>query len=693
MAFRTPSSLGLFVLGTGGAFAAGVASIETLRVRGDAERERRALVLASELGLDDTGGLARATADVVAAESTVTTTSSWLAWAFPAWRREQQEYGRGSAMVKRADVLREMRRRSNTRTVSADASSSPASSSDGGIDVLVIGGGATGAGCALDAATRGLSTALIEREDFSSGTSSRSTKLLHGGVRYLEKAVQNFDLGQLKLVFEALHERAVVMAMAPHLTSALPILMPCYRWWELPYFWAGMKAYDLLSGTRMLSPSFVRGPRSTVESFPTLKERLDSGERLCGSITYYDGQMDDSRLNVTLATTAASAGAMVANYVDVVDVIKDKATGKVCGVIAKDRLSGATLTIRAKVVINAAGPFCDGLRKMADKDATTTVTPAAGAHISLPPYYVPDDVGLIVPKTKDGRVLFILPWMGVSLAGTTDSPSALTMQPEASAEDVAFILDTVKSALDAPIDTDDVLSAWSGLRPLASDPSKSNTESISRDHVCFVEDTGVVSITGGKWTTFRKMAEDAVDMAVQSAGLRTSRTSCTGDLKLAGAMHWNRTLHAELAKALMSAVKTAKTLLPKSKAALSPGDFAHARAIDVPSTAARLASAFGDRAWAVLEIATRDGLLTPLVQGHPVLEAEVVYAARHEYCMTASDFLARRSRLAFTHIDAAREALPRVIELLRQEHGWGPLRAWREKRAAMRFLDTFACAH
>lgn len=240
---------------------------------------------------------------------------------------------------------------------------------------------------------------ITEREDFSSGASSRSTKLLHGGVRYLEKAVLNLDFSQLKLVFEALRERSVVMGMAPHLTSALPIMMPCYKMWEVPYFWAGMKFYDLLSGTRMLSPSYFSDTDGTTKVFPTLKKELQSGEKLCGSVTYYDGQMDDSRLNVSLATTAESAGAMVANYVEVVDFLHDKDTGKVSGVRVKDRISGKKFNINARVVINAGGPFCDIVRRLSNDEASLSVTPAAGSHVALPPYYVPDHIGLIIPKT------------------------------------------------------------------------------------------------------------------------------------------------------------------------------------------------------------------------------------------------------------------------------------------------------
>ena len=273
-------------------------------------------------------------------------------------------------------------------------------------------------------------------------------------------------------------------------------------------------------------------------------------------------------------------------------------------------------------------------------------------------------------------MLFILPWMGVSLAGTTDTKSGVTAEPRATGEEVSFILATVNGALSCPIDERDVQSAWAGLRPLASDPTKANTESISRDHVCVVEGTGMVSIMGGKWTTFRRMAEDAVDAAVHAGGLQPTRESCTKHVKLHGSCGWSRTLHITLAREL-------DRRLPAARAG---GPAADAELIDVPATAARLAAAYGGRAADVLDVGERTDTLRPLVRGHPVLEAEVVYAARHEYCMTAADFLARRSRLAFTHVDAAKRAVPRVIELLRREHGWSKWRAWRERRAAVRYL-------
>mmetsp|Transcript_21800 Transcript_21800/g.55502 ORF Transcript_21800/g.55502 Transcript_21800/m.55502 type:complete len:359 (-) Transcript_21800:304-1380(-) len=290
-------------------------------------------------------------------------------------------------------------------------------------DMLIIGGGATGTGCAVDAATRGLRTVLVEREDFGSGTSSKSTKLAHGGVRYLEKAVMNFDVAQLKLVWEALHERAHILTNAAHLSCAMPILTPCYKWWEVPYYWAGMKTYDAIAGLGNLAVSKYCGPTECLTRLPTLAQEL-GGRPLKGAILYYDGAFDDSRLNVTLAASAAAAGASVLNYVECKGLIKN-AEGQVVGATCVDRLSGATFDVHARVVVNATGPFLDGVRRSADNNAALSVTASAGAHITLPAYYGDRATGLIIPKTKDGRVVFMLPFQVRWLWGLWRFPVAV----------------------------------------------------------------------------------------------------------------------------------------------------------------------------------------------------------------------------------------------------------------------------
>ncbi|CAN6461400.1 unnamed protein product [Victoria cruziana] len=318
------------------------------------------------------------------------------------------------------------------------------------LDVLVIGGGATGCGVALDAASRGLRVGLVEREDFSSGTSSRSTKLIHGGVRYLEKAVFNLDYGQLRLVFHALEERKQVIENAPHLCNSLPCMTPCFSWFDAVYYWLGLKLYDLVAGPRMLHLSRYYSANESVELFPTLARKGPSGN-LKGTVVYYDGQMNDSRLNVGLACTAALTGAAVLNHAEAVSFLKDEVSERITGARIRDSLTGKEFDVYAKVIVNAAGPFCDSVRTMADKDAEPIICPSSGVHIILPDYYSPEGMGLIVPKTKDGRVVFMLPWLGRTLAGTTDSSTTITMLPEPHEDEIQFILDAICDYLNVKV--------------------------------------------------------------------------------------------------------------------------------------------------------------------------------------------------------------------------------------------------
>lgn len=541
-------------------------------------------------------------------------------------------------------------------------------------DILVVGGGATGCGVALDAATRGLRIGLVEREDFSSGTSSRSTKLIHGGVRYLEKAFFNIDYGQLKLVFHALAERKNVIENAPHLCHALPCMTPCFDWFETVYYWMGLKMYDLVAGRQMLHLSRYYSAEESVELFPTLA-RQGHGRSLKGTVVYYDGQMNDSRLNVGLACTAALVGAAVLNHAEVISFIKDEASGRVVGARIRDNLSGKEFDTYAKVIVNAAGPFCDSVRKMADKNAPLMISPSSGVHIILPDYYSPEGMGLIVPKTKDGRVAFMLPWLGRTIAGTTDSSTTITSLPEPHEDEIQFILDSICDYLNVKVRRTDVLSAWSGIRPLAMDPSVKNTESISRDHVVCEDYPGLITITGGKWTTYRSMAEDAVNAAIESGKLNPSNGCVTSNLRIIGGEGWNPSSFTVLAQQYIRMKKT-------HSGKIVPG-------VMDSATAKHLAHAYGILAERVAKIAQNENLGKRLAHGYPFLEAEVAYCARHEYCESAVDFIARRSRLAFLDTDAAGRALPQVIQILSAEHKWDKERQKQELLNAKDFLETF----
>lgn len=495
-------------------------------------------------------------------------------------------------------------------------------------DVVVVGGGATGAGVALDAASRGLRVALLERCDLAAGTSSRSTKLVHGGVRYLEQAVRHADRSQFHLVREALRERAVLLRNARHLARPLPLITPAYSPLDLPYYFTGLKLYDMLAGRAKLHPSRRLGREEALRRFPTLKR-----DGLRGAVEYYDGQFDDARTNVALALTAQEHGAVVLTYAEVTAF--DRSHGRLAGGEVVDRLTGERHAFAARVVVNAAGPYADEVRRLDDPDSPPLLTVSSGVHVVLPGRYAPPDTGLLIPKTEDGRVLFLLPWHGHTLAGTTDNPAPLEDDPQPRKEDVDYVLRHVREYSELPVERGDVLAAWSGIRPLVEDGEGGDTARKSRDHVVLTSPSGLVTVTGGKWTTYRSMAEDAVDTAVAVGDLSPARGCVTRDLPLVGSARFSPDGHARL----------------RSLYGL-PGD-----------VALHLNRAYGDRAEAVARLA-RDGLGERLAAGHPYIEAEVVYARDRELACTADDVLARRLRLSFLDRAAAEAARPRIEELL-----------------------------
>ncbi|XP_008323277.1 glycerol-3-phosphate dehydrogenase, mitochondrial isoform X2 [Cynoglossus semilaevis] len=529
-------------------------------------------------------------------------------------------------------------------------------------DVLIVGGGATGAGCALDAVTRNLKTALVERSDFSSGTSSRSTKLIHGGVRYLQKAIMQLDYEQYKMVKEALHERANLLEIAPHLSAPLPIMLPVYKWWQLPYYWAGIKMYDLVAGIHCLKSSYVLSKTKALELFPMLKK-----DRLVGAIVYYDGQHNDARMNLAIALTAARYGACLTNYTEVVNLLKttDPQTGKekVCGARCRDTITGEEFDVKAKCVINATGPFTDSLRKMDNQETRNICQPSAGVHIVIPGYYSPDNMGLLDPATSDGRVIFFLPWEKMTVAGTTDSPTSVTAHPIPGEDDINFILREVRNYLspDVEVRRGDVLAAWSGIRPLVTDPNSKDTQSICRNHIVSISDGGLVTIAGGKWTTYRSMAEETLDAAIKAHNLPAESCKSIG-LMLEGAKGWTPTLYIRLVQDYGLEMEVAQ----------------------------HLASTYGGRAFEVAKMAQVTGQRWPivgkrLVSEFPYIESEVLYAIK-EYACTATDVIARRTRLGFLNVQAADEALPRIVQIMGKELGWSQEKKTAELEAAKKFL-------
>lgn len=555
-------------------------------------------------------------------------------------------------------------------------------------DILVVGGGATGTGVALDAVTRGLKVAMVERDDFSSGTSSKSTKLVHGGVRYLEKAVWNLDYNQYCLVKEALKERKYFLQTAPHLSSWLPIMLPLDKWWKAPYYWAGTKFYDFLAGSEGIESSYFMTKSKTIDAFPMLK-RTD----LVGSLVYYDGAHNDSRMNVSLAMTAAVYGANVVNHAEVTSLLKDD-NGKLCGATIKDRVpemngkSTDDVTVKAKCIINCTGPFTDSIRKMDDGKCREIVAPASGVHVILPGYYSPGDMGLLDPATSDGRVIFFLPWQGNTIAGTTDEPTSISQNPLPDEKSIQWILEEISHYLspDIKVRRGDVLAAWSGIRPLVRNPKASNTESLVRNHLVDVSESGLITCAGGKWTTYRQMAEECVDEAIKVFNLPTkpypdaprvsgttaiddgailNGTCQTHNVRLVGAHGFSKTLFINLIQHFGIETEVAK----------------------------HLTESYGDRAWTVAAMCqpteqrfpARGERISPL---YPFVDGEVRYAVHHEYAQTAVDVIARRMRLAFLNAQAALESLPRVIDLMSEELNWDNKRKEREWTDTVAYLRS-----
>lgn len=373
-------------------------------------------------------------------------------------------------------------------------------------DIIIIGGGATGLGAAVDAATRGYKTLLLEKYDFAKGTSSKATKLVHGGVRYLAQ-------GNLKLVKHALHERGLLLKNAAHVCHALPFVIPCYSLWQKIYYGIGLKFYDALSGKLGLGNTKILSTQKVLEHLPDVNTK-----NLKGGILYTDGQFDDARLAINLAQTAAENGAVVLNYFAVTNLVKEN--NLVCGVVCKDELTNKEYTIKAKAIINATGVFVDDIMNMDYNDGENLVTPSQGIHLVVDKKYFGGINALMIPKTSDGRVLFAVPWHNYVVIGTTDTPvNKIEIEPKPIKEEIAFVLQNVNKYLATTITEQDVKSVFVGLRPLVKKKGTNNTSLLNRDHTIIISASKLISITGGKWTTYRKMAEDVINNAAYVGNL------------------------------------------------------------------------------------------------------------------------------------------------------------------------------
>lgn len=480
-------------------------------------------------------------------------------------------------------------------------------------DVIIIGGGATGLGTALESVSRGYRTLLLEQSDFAKATSSRSTKLVHGGVRYLQQ-------GNVSLVMEALKERGRLLQNAPHIAHNLPFVVPVYEWWDGPFYGVGMKLYDMLAGKLGLGPSKLLSREETLKRLPNVESKgLKSG------VIYHDGQFDDSRLAVNLAQSIADGGGVPLNYVKVTSF---KKRGKhITGVNARDMETGEDLEFDGRVVVNASGIFSDVTRQMDDPAEESLMAPSQGVHLVLDRSFLPGESAIMVPKTADGRVLFAVPWHGRTIVGTTDTAvKDVSLEPRAQADEIQFLLEHAAIYLDRDPSREDVLSMYCGIRPLVRSPGDKSTAALARDHVLMISDSNLVSITGGKWTTYRKMAEDTVDAAALVAGLE-EQPSRTKALRLHG---WAKT----------------------------------------PPETDGLLSLYGSDGPSVRRVMReKPGWDEPLHPNLPYFVGEVAWGARREMARTVEDVLARRTRSLLLNARASIEVAPKVAEILAAELG------------------------
>jgi glycerol-3-phosphate dehydrogenase len=504
-------------------------------------------------------------------------------------------------------------------------------------DVCVIGGGATGSGCALDSQLRGLSTALVEAGDFASATSSASTKMVHGGVRYLEEALRHLDPAEYKVVKRALHERIHMLKNAPFLAGAREFITPCYSRFDLAYYETGLKLYDWISGSASLSPSHFVSREEALRRLPNLNP-----QGLTGAVAYTDGQFDDARYNVTLVQSFAEMGGVALNYARVASCEKG-ADGKLAAVIVQDQFSGQSFVVRARAFVNATGPFADSIRGMANPAAKPRIRLSKGVHILLPLDVLSSDDAMLIPKTDDGRVLFAIPWRGRVLVGTTEQEVAVGEELFLTREEVEYLLRHLNRYLGEPVKAGQVVGGFAGARPLLSAGDSRDTKKLARDHQVELDSlSGLVSILGGKWTTYRAMAQDTIDVVRKSLG--GNPTPCS-------------TLNHPLAGSDGYSSDYWKVLV---------GDFS------VPETTARhLAEKYGTHAAQLLALIERDADLgEPLVKGLAPLRAEIAFAARFEMAMTIEDVLARRIGLQGYGWTEAIAAAPATADILARELGW-----------------------
>lgn len=522
---------------------------------------------------------------------------------------------------------------------------------DASFDVCVIGGGASGASCALDAQLRGLNTVLVDAGDFASGSSTASTKLAHGGVRYLQEAVTDLDVGQYRLVESALRERGLMLHNAPHLTRTIEFFVPCFSHFDQFYYGLGMKMYDWISGKASLLPSRMLTREEVMYRMPAMQSTS-----LTGAVAYADGQFDDARYGITLVQTFDGLGGAALNYARVT-AFERRRDGRIAAAIVTDQMSRQTFRIAASSFVNATGAFSDVIRQLASAKAAPRMVPSKGAHILFPLDGFPESDALLVPRTEDGRVIFAVPWNGRLLVGTTDTGYTPGEEMVVTREEIEYLLRQLNPYLTSPLRADQVVSGFAGVRPLVAAPGVKDTKKLIRDdEVEFDAASGMISILGGKWTTHRLMGQETIDKVQEYLGA-PHVPSKTQEHQLSGAAGYRRDYWETLS-----------------------GDF-HLPA----ATAQHLAHKYGTAAESVLKLTESDpSLALPLVEGEAPIRAQVVYAARNEMALTVEDVLARRIGLQFIGWRPAIRAARLTAALLARELGWN---AAEEVAAVDQYVD------
>ena len=505
-------------------------------------------------------------------------------------------------------------------------------------DMIIIGGGATGAGIALDATLRGYSVLLLEKNDFASGTSSKSSKLIHGGVRYLEKAVKNLDRAQYDLVKEALYERALFIKNAPHLAKKLKLDTPIYDNLELVYVYIGLLLYQLISGKKNIGQNSFINKTLLALLQPSIKK-----DGLEGAVSFFDGKFIDSRMVIALLQTAQSNGAVIKNYSEVTQFMY-KNSNKIEALNYKDLFSGENKTVKSNCIINATGTNVDNIRLLDDKTTKEILQLSSGIHIVIPKKFLPNDEAILIPKTSDGRVVFVLPYFSECLVGTTDNPTFYEENPKASEDEINFLLDEINSYFDVEVNKEHILSTWSGIRPLIKVQSDDISSNIVREHSIELSKSNLVSIAGGKWTTYRKMAEDLVDFVIENQLVKKRKKCKTKHYKLVGSKSSLKKTKYELKELVGNRLKT--------------------------QSINSLLNLYGDKSIEVVNIAIQYNAFALIHKDLPFIKAEVIYCIKYEYIQRPIDFISRRICLSFVNKQKALEIVKYVTNVMKTKLLW-----------------------